>query len=160
MTVSTSSSYVPQALTWGLIGVGAAAVAPMVGMGDWAGWIGAGGILVAGSVGVFGHRDQERRGLHLSLEEGLVPLIGPRATVVTRGWRGWPGTPGKVVIRYDATAKDGDPTWKQGVLDVTQRRLDVSASILGHDRRTRRVVLVTRAMLERLAQETPAPQGS
>lgn len=144
MTVSTSSSYVPQALTWGLVGVGAAAVAPMVGMGDWAGWIGAGGILVAGSVGVLGHRDQERRRLHLSLEEGLAPLIGPRATVVTRGWKGWPGTPGKVVIRYDATAKDGDPTWKQGVLDVTQRRLDVSATILEHDRRTRRVVLVTR----------------
>ena len=65
MTVSTSSSYVPQALTWGLVGVGAAAVAPMVGMGDWAGWIGAGGILVAGSVGVLGHRDQDFRHRHV-----------------------------------------------------------------------------------------------
>lgn len=141
--MSNNNSHIPQALTWGVGGIGAAAAAPMLGVGGWSGWIAAGGIIVAGGVGVLGHRDQQRRQLHISLEEGLAPLLGQRSTVVTRRWKGWPGTPNRIVIRYDATAKDGDPNWKQAVVDVTQRRLDVSASIIKHDRRSRRVVLVT-----------------
>lgn len=149
-----SASYVPQAATWGLGGIGIAAAAPLFGMGEWAGWIGGGGVVVAGAVGVLGHRGQQRQELHLSLEEGLAPLIGGRSTVVTRGWKGWPGTPTRVIIRYDAVAKDGDPNWKAAVVDATQRRLDVSATITKHDRRGRRVVLTTRDV----TKENPVEQ--
>lgn len=148
------SSYVPHALTWGIGGVGAAAAAPLFGLGDWAGWIGGGGVAIAGAVGVVGHRSQQRQHLHQSLEEGLAPLIGAKSSVVTRKWKGWPGTPTKVVIRYDAIAKDGDPNWRAGIVDATQRRLDVSASIDKHDRRARRVVLSTRDV----ARENPVEQ--
>ena len=140
---AVTNRYVPQTLTWGLVGVGAGAAAPLAGMGSWSGWIAGGGLVLAGAVGVFGHRDRQRRRLHLSLEEGLAPLIGSRSSVVSRRWSGWPGTPERVVIGYDATAKDGDPAWKAAVVDVTGRRLDVTAAILRHDRRKRRLVLAT-----------------
>ena len=93
--MSNNNSHIPQALTWGVGGIGAAAAAPMLGVGGWSGWIAAGGIIVASGVGVLGHRDQQRRQLHISLEEGLAPLLGQRSTVVTRRWKGWPGTPNR-----------------------------------------------------------------
>lgn len=140
----SSTSYIPHSLTWAIGGIGAAAAAPMVGAGELSAWIGAGGIAVATGIGVMGSRDRSRRQLHTSLEEGLEPLLGARSTVVTRRWKGWPGTPTHIIIRYDATAKDGDPQWKQALVDVTQRRLEVSATITKHDRRARRVVLLTK----------------
>lgn len=140
-----ASSYIPQSITWAVGGVGAAALAPMVGLSQYGGWIGAGGVVIAGGVGVIGHRNQQRQRLHLSIEQALLPMIGSKSSVVTRRWQGWPGTPARVVVVYDSTAKDGDPTWRQTIVDAVQRRLDVSASVVKHDRRRRRLVLSTQA---------------
>ena len=151
MAVVRTASYGPHAATWGFGGVGAAAAAPLYGMGEWSLWIGAAGIVIAVLVVVVGRRSQQRQLLQSSLEDGLAPLIGARSNVASKGWRGWPGTPAKVLIRYDATVKDGDPAWKAAIIDTVQRRLDRSASIAKHDRRGRRVVV----SVKDIAKENP-----
>ena len=120
----------------------------MVGLSQYGGLIGAGGLVVAGGVGVVGHRNQQRQQLRLSLERALAPMIGEKSAVVTQRWRGWPGAPGRIIVIYDPTAKDGDPAWRQAIVDAIQRRLDVSATNRTHDRRRRRLVFTTAAAKE------------
>jgi len=141
----TRTNWLPRTATWALSGAAAAGAASVLGYPELAYAAVVGGAVGATGAGVLGYRSQQRAMLMQSLEQALAPLVGDRSLVIARRWKGWPGTPAKVIVTYDPVAKDGDPAWRQAVLDAVQRRLEVAVSVDQHDRRKRRLVMTTSA---------------
>lgn len=137
-----SRSYIPQAITWAVGGVGLGATLPMVGLDGLAVSAGVGGLAMGAGVGALGYRRKLREEITTACQEALAPLIGPDSSVAFTRWTGWPGAPRKSIIRYSPTAKDDDPAWTTAVNDVVSRRLGITTRASKHDRRKRKLILV------------------
>lgn len=84
-------------------------------------------------------RVSARETMERSLREALTPLVGSSGGVRVNKWvkRSRRQVPLRVVLQFDAMAKDWDPKWVQQVVAIVESRTGSEYKIARHDSRAR-----------------------